>query len=185
MPRPDRPSTKRMLGGSSAATTMLCQTTCGYVWINPALNVSGSLPRAAKRPPIGPWVDSRDQARRLPYSRRTRRHHEGAVTTDLDQQAQAVGLFLTDALCKSDRLDPAFQRIFLPSVGGQSQIPGVGTFATIQGRATSAVVASKAIAAKQAMAGLGNMASLLAGSPTSAGPGRFSCGAARPPSVCT
>jgi hypothetical protein len=27
-----------------------------------------------------------------------KRGYEGAVTTDLDQQAQAVGLFLTDAL---------------------------------------------------------------------------------------
>ena len=27
-----------------------------------------------------------------------KRSYEGAVTTDLDQQAQAVGLFLTDAL---------------------------------------------------------------------------------------
>ena len=29
-----------------------------------------------------------------------KRGYEGAVTSDLDQQAQAVGLFLTDALLK-------------------------------------------------------------------------------------
>jgi hypothetical protein len=31
--------------------------------------------------------------------------YEGAVTTDHDQQAQAVGLFVRMSLCKSDRLD--------------------------------------------------------------------------------
>jgi hypothetical protein len=36
-----------------------------------------------------------------------KRGYEGAVTTDLDQQAQVVGLFLTDALCKSKRPKPA------------------------------------------------------------------------------
>ena len=34
-----------------------------------------------------------------------KRGYEGAVTSDLDQQAQAVGLFRNDAFCKSDRLD--------------------------------------------------------------------------------
>ena len=36
-----------------------------------------------------------------------KRGYEGAVTTDHDQQAQAVSLFLNDThSCKSDRLNP-------------------------------------------------------------------------------
>ena len=34
-----------------------------------------------------------------------KRGYGGAVTTDHDQQAQAVGLLLNDALLQSDRLD--------------------------------------------------------------------------------
>jgi hypothetical protein len=34
-----------------------------------------------------------------------KRGYEGAVTTDLDQQAQGVGLSSTTLFCKSDRLD--------------------------------------------------------------------------------
>jgi hypothetical protein len=40
-----------------------------------------------------------------------KRGYEGAVTTDYDQQAQTVGLFLTDALfCESERVNQPFQR---------------------------------------------------------------------------
>jgi hypothetical protein len=40
-----------------------------------------------------------------------KRGYEGALTTDLDQQAQAVGLLLSDKRsCKSDRVNPPFQR---------------------------------------------------------------------------
>jgi hypothetical protein len=44
--------------------------------------------------PRTPEIDvSEDDLRAI-----AKRDYEGAVTTDLDQQAQAVGLFLTDAL---------------------------------------------------------------------------------------
>ena len=39
-----------------------------------------------------------------------KRGYEGAVTTDHDQQAQAVGLFLTDALLQSDGVNQPLQR---------------------------------------------------------------------------
>jgi hypothetical protein len=39
-----------------------------------------------------------------------KRGYEGAVTTDHDQQAQAVSLFLTERFCKSDRVNQPLQR---------------------------------------------------------------------------
>jgi hypothetical protein len=48
-----------------------------------------------------------------------KRGYEGAATTDLDQQAQAVGLFLTDALLQMahrPRIKPAIRRIYQGAV---------------------------------------------------------------------
>ena len=48
-----------------------------------------------------------------------KRGYEGAVTTDLDQQAQAVGLFLTDALLQMahrPRIKAAIRRIYQGAV---------------------------------------------------------------------
>jgi hypothetical protein len=38
------------------------------------------------------------------------RGYEGAASTDHDQRAKAVGCFSTTLFCKSDRVNPPFQR---------------------------------------------------------------------------